>query len=1641
MRSHRIARTVLPAAMVVCAAALAAAAETAAPKTVPLPPGLFDNVDPSETVRYLSSIQSRVAGSAGCDEAADFIRKRFEEIGLADVQEHSFSIPSPNERGGSLEIPGGASVLIHTMWPNLGRAPKTISEGLPGHLIYAGAGDTASLAGLDLADAAALMDFNCSTQWLNVAQFGTAAIIFIEPATTFRKEAEDKFLNIPASIPRYYITRENLATILGSVLGTEVEASGLPAALAALNELSKTEGKTGEFPKTAALVKADVLWENRAARNIVGTIVGTDPDLRKETVIIESFYDSISAVPVLAPGAESSCGIATLLEVAEALKANPPKRTVRLLATSGHFQALAGIRQWCRDYYVWESLMVGYSVGQDNRIFAPPADVWPTPEEIAALKPGETQPPWKPEQHPVLYVTLDLSSLSKQLGIFYKGHFYDLGGSTDETIYRKKFSDIGNNCMSVAGEITTAAGADASLVSCIDPIRGRDWRSYVLGQIALDNEVPLLYGKAEVGLVTVNDSRPLVDTPLDTVDRMNLDAVLAQAKLVTGLLWDITNRSFEIPPADVLAAEMFLGVTADSLISFLPGSPLPDSLIVTSLSAQKTIMGVRGSAMTMTDQQGQGLVVGMIHRWPGPLFFVCRVDPRDGTLEYVAKRQVIGVKKPSFTGKDWAANRAIDAKVPLFECAATLIFDIVDQLNYRSLPEDQAKVFDANTDAEPRNFAKFFGSSSITSSNSEPCGVVFVERGEERIKIIASAGIVGAKYTLLNATGSEDAEKSTGIGFPVESRENVIPMTTYQAAKDMWLLDEYRLKTLQATGVRNKRAQTLHDDLARKRLDEAQIALEAKDYTAFLNAAREAWAFEARAYPNVQGTSDDVIKGLIFYLAVLLPFAVFAERLVFTFADIRKRLLAIAVLFGLIYVILSRVHPGFQLSTNPVIILAGFFMLVLGLVTIGLLLGKFNTQMALMREKSGTWHRTDVARGSAAGAAFMLGISNLRRRKVRTALTCLTLVLLTFTVLSFTSFETNVAPNVVPTDYDMSYKGVLIRRRDWSPLEAYAANTLRDYFRAREGAVVVERSWYSAANNNEYMQLDVARADTATATLQCRGLLGLDPQETKLIPWTNYAAYGDFLDPRQPGYPNVCIISRDMAEGGAENSRMAGRILCRLLGDFTASWGTIIGSIPGCDRSARASAVIAGVQRVFDNTASWNTVLANSSGTSIGLRMSEDSYKGTTVRILGKELRVVGVFDPPRFRETRDLDYEELTPVDYQAQAAMELSKGKSQQTGGVQVTDTGELRMQPEEKPPDLYQHIDPSAIVIVPNSFLQKFNTTTVRSIAVGLPTLEEAEIVLLLKEYVPRSRLILFAGIGDAVRLFSSRDTLSAKGMQALFLPIAIAALIVFNTMLGSVYERIREIAVYTSCGLAPVHVAALFLAESSVFATMGAVIGYLLGQGVAKIITVTGRLEGINLNYSSVSAVYTILLVVVVVLLSTLYPARKAVQLSVPDETKKMKLPKPKGDVWEFDFPFTVSSVEALGLSAFLYDYFASHDEDSGGVFQADSFSLTEAATPDGPRYTLESSVWVEPMDMGISQKVVLETLPPAPNDPICTIKFTIHRLSGEVETWRRMNLGFLKAIRKQMLIWRLVDGEHKVQYDTDGKKLLGKSVEV
>ncbi|MDF2441423.1 MAG: hypothetical protein JWN98_2407, partial [Abditibacteriota bacterium] len=180
---------------------------------------------------------------------------------------------------------------------------------------------------------------------------------------------------------------------------------------------------------------------------------------------------------------------------------------------------------------------------------------------------------------------------------------------------------------------------------------------------------------------------------------------------------------------------------------------------------------------------------------------------------------------------------------------------------------------------------------------------------------------------------------------------------------------------------------------------------------------------------------------------------------------------------------------------------------------------------------------------------------------------------------------------------------------------------------------------------------------------------------------------------------------------------------------------------------------------------------------------------------------------------------------------------------------------------------------------------------------------------------------------------------EGFGALIIPIAIAALIIANTMLGSVFERTREIGIYSAVGLAPIHVAALFIAEAMVYAVLGSISGYLIAQLVAKIITSTNVLPGITLNYSSSSAVLATLIVMATVLLSTLYPAWAASRLSQPDIDRKWRMSEPVADIWRFQFPFTVSGLQPLGVAQFLADFFEAHTDTSVGKFYTDKVTFT------------------------------------------------------------------------------------------------------
>jgi hypothetical protein len=203
----------------------------------------------------------------------------------------------------------------------------------------------------------------------------------------------------------------------------------------------------------------------------------------------------------------------------------------------------------------------------------------------------------------------------------------------------------------------------------------------------------------------------------------------------------------------------------------------------------------------------------------------------------------------------------------------------------------------------------------------------------------------------------------------------------------------------------------------------------------------------------------------------------------------------------------------------------------------------------------------------------------------------------------------------------------------------------------------------------------------------------------------------------------------------------------------------------------------------------------------------------------------------------------------------------------------------------------------------------------------------------------------------------------------------------------------------------------------------------------VIVALNILQGLNLNFSSVSAVFSTALVMAVVLLSTLYPARKASEVATPAIERSWKTPDPVGDNWEIPLPFAVTGEQATGLNSFLSEWFKAYEEYSIGDFVTQNVETSESETELGKAYHIRLMAWLAPFDLGVSQVVVLDTLPTDMED-VFELRLTIHRQSGDISNWKRVNRRFLNTLRKQFLIWRTLRTEERERYftQTEGEAL-------
>ena len=1440
-------------------------------------PSAAPNVRIRESVEYLSSLGSRVVGYPGCELAANFIEAQFRSIGLDDVRREQFDVVVPIDRGAQLTLTrSGEQFELRSLWPNQVRTPTLPEEGYDSSLAYGGRGLLTELPAV-LEGRVLLMEFDSGRRWLDAAALGVRAIIFIEPQETSYTQSVEKSASAPLDLPRFWIDRE----------------SGLR--LRQLLEHGEEE---------AVHLTARMDWESRPTWNILGWVGGSASALGQDTVAVQAYYDASSVVPTIAPGAEASTSVAALLEVARHLRDQPPARRVLLLATSAHFQARQGI---------------GDFLSRHARRHAYYAERLEEPLDID------------------LFIGLDLSSGADQLGLW---------NNTYDSKLTRFFAPLGRLVVQHGKDAAGTLGRDPdrALVNGISPLKGIGWISYMPEPILTDGWMAMEAGLPALSFVTVLDARLPVGTPLDRVDGVNFPNLYRQV----ALLKEVVGRSLADPGLLDINADLYKALP-DQLRDlrvftrrFPRRSQVPDDAVSEAVVAihrfyygpdvgtldPTRLKGVNPTRTYLTDLEGKVYVPALTAgvRLANAYF----LDPASGNIIMapdLSKRAQAHHGKPTGSGSlslDVRWSEPADRTIVLFPTTAQEVYSMVHPASLMMLYGPS--ILDASG-APPRQFGY-----SLAHDSGELAGVLFGAarpQQKDRLKILISG------LLLVNSQGSDTEEEARGIGYLPS--DGALTRMGWRSARDMWLLDEYRLETLRAHAIENVALERLHEEGGRM-IDRAAAAEGAGDWDRYIASTRAALGVEAKAYPRILSTLNDVIKGIIFFLGLLIPAAFFAERLLFAASDIRRQLLGFGGLMLLIWTIMSLVHPAFELA-HPLVIVLAFSIMAMATFVISLISSRFNRYMVDHRNRVAGIHTADFSRFGAAYVAFMLGISNMRRRQLRTGLTLTTISLLTFSVLSFSSFEDRVRFLSFALGETADREGLLIRHAGWFRLNPPMLDFAESHF--GDSGVVAPRSDFLPRDDIGLPGfIEVISGDRRAKALS---LLGLAPQEDAITSFGRRLTAGSFFERSDE---LSCLLSDEMANDLRIDSAAVGR---------------------------------------------------------------------ASIHLLGTSLLVRGIYSATAVDSWRDLDGGTLMPIDYSQSAfATTIGPGASAK---ARVTE-GEAGEQMRG-----FHHLDAADVVVLPYETNRSFGGD-LKSVAVRFDGNVNSQ--SLIEAFLSRIDTDLYAGVrGDGERpetyRFTSFGLTSVHGLGALVIPFLIAVLIILNAMLGAVYERFREIGIYSSVGLAPVHISFLFLAEACVFAVLGVTLGYVFGQASGKLLLALDLLQGIELNYSSSAGVTAAVLVMAVVLLSTLYPARVAARLAVPDTVSRWKPPPPDGDEWRFPFPFNISRADAQGACGFLFAWFDAFSGVTAGNFYTENVRLSRSRDVDGSELTwrVDFDMWLSPFDLGVAQAARIEFAPTV-TPGMYSIDMTLVRSSGEHFHWRRLNPRFFSELRKQLLIWNTLD---------------------
>ena len=1030
-------------------------------------------------IAFFSGLGSRFTGYPGSLLAAEYIAKKFLDFGL-NVTFHKYKVLVPLEKNASIQIISGrySNHLItgYALFPNLIQTCSTPPDGISGKLILARNG-LEELAGKNLNGSVVLMDFNSGQDWIRLSELGAAAVIFSEPSFTDRMESMSKFLQTPLYFPRLYISEED-AIFLRMALEDD--------------------------PNLEVKLIINMSYEWVEAVNVIGILNGTEPN---NVILVTAHYDSWSVIPSKSPAADEAVSVASLIELARYFSQGPiPSRSLWFVAFSGHWQGLAGAREFVNDVLFSESIQKGS------------LKIWMT-------------------------INLDFSTGSDRMSIVRTSHFYKLNVDLLwETWVESRLQNYIRD-LEVETGIRFSRLIDISL-------KPDGWWGRIPLPYVVDSDAVVVTGSMAISFVTSEDMRIFWGTPLDDLIRVNIHNLLTQlivaqyliTRFANEQIWDI-DWEVVAPRRLVAGGSIIAGRlrTSGSGFATLQGrvveynmsrgwfDPVPYALV----TIQSSITTYPFSTIIVkSDEEGAFSVHGLI-----PFFitkpqtqYIVQAWALDDNGCHIKYAPNLGLYGGEINTPVSIANALVNTTVAVFKCKSVILYHLYDPytLMKSSIPDKRSSLellssvftnilpYDFSTGAECLWYGRYF-------RNDEPIAMLFIHPEERFIVKIDFYTPVKTYIFLVNSS----SEWPEGYGYKFGQKNIIHISVPSQAAIDMYNVARSRYEKIRTFLLRNPSIES-YLDAAEKHLVQM---LEYRNTNMHGNAHEEgliAWSLSIMAYNLFMSLLYESSTTVSVVVAIIIPAALFLERLV-TSTKGYKRFISLLLCMVLMFSAFGWLFPGLKIASvrgNPFILIMTIPLAYILIFSLAFLVEMCSASIKRRREE-----KLGVHEIGKKGLVFLfdctsIPIGYMKRRKFRTILILVAIIANSLGMTAFASISPIMLTRAVSfSASEPSYQGYLFKRYDTTTFQIID-EPLIDYLRGMFGNryIICPRVWVYPQTTLPTGDL-VSEARSERGSYRVAALMGVSAYEANVLFGSGFQGIG-FED--QDTF--VCLIPQSLSK-------------------------------------------------------------------------------------------------------------------------------------------------------------------------------------------------------------------------------------------------------------------------------------------------------------------------------------------------------------------------------------------------------------------------------------------------------------------------------------------------------------------------------